>query len=109
MKIQGDRRDDPHIHTFIRNIVFPLNSVFMYARFYTLQMIIVALVKKKFNLDMITQTLVNIGRSTSFLAGQTILMRGLVSYTERKKRKREKTVKEIIISLTIWSSACQII
>lgn len=50
----------------------------LYSRFYILQLLIVVLLKKKLNVDMLKQTLVNIFRSSLFLAGQTITMRILL-------------------------------
>jgi hypothetical protein len=47
----------------------------LYARFYLFQLLVVALLKRKFDLDMLHQSLLNISRSTLFLAGQTISMR----------------------------------
>lgn len=51
-----------------------------YAKFYLFQIVIVALLKRKFNLDMVKSTLLNIVRSTAFLAGQTTVMRLSISF-----------------------------
>lgn len=51
------------------------NVAKLYLRFYVLQMVIVSIVKRKFELKQIKSTALNVARSTAFLAGQTISMR----------------------------------
>jgi len=47
----------------------------LYSRFYFLQLLLVIALKRRFDLDMVKQMFENILRSSTFLAGQTILMR----------------------------------